>query len=395
MSIFAKPTSQIVATDVQELLDDGAIENGRLEFKSEVPGKDETLKKLSSFSNTFGGWMVVGAKASSSDGRIESLPGVDKQAGYKQKLVQWCFDAVSPPLNVEVSDPLPVPGSDAKVCYVIYAHESDVAPHFLNGRKGIWVRTDEFSSRFEARLADENELQQLFDRRKQIVNRRTNLLDRARKRFDTYAARPHKDFSGNETKISSRLELSFVPRFPSRPICEQENLKTFISSSTELWRGNMFPRVQNGIISQHESAVVFGRARLISIFEANIWGMLFYGTQIDGDHNGARGIHLYEFVGSVLAYVRHATKLFQALGYAGPILIEMTVASIRGMPWLYSHQGAWLESHSGSELDDDVRVFDTYEQRRTPRKTRWCCNGSPSICVICGKLVNVCRAFQP
>ncbi len=84
MSIFTKPLSQLETSDLQELLVDGAIENVRLEFKREVPKKDETLKKLSSFANTFGGFMVVGASASSSDGRINGLPGVEKQNGYKQ-----------------------------------------------------------------------------------------------------------------------------------------------------------------------------------------------------------------------------------------------------------------------------------------------------------------------
>jgi len=40
----------------------------RLEFKSEVPTKDEVLKKLSSFANTFGGYLVIGAKANGADG---------------------------------------------------------------------------------------------------------------------------------------------------------------------------------------------------------------------------------------------------------------------------------------------------------------------------------------
>jgi len=91
MSIFTKPLSELRSTDLQELIDDGAVENIRLEFKSEVPNKDETLKKLSSFANTFGGFMVVGAKANSADGRIQDLTGVDEQPGYKQKLVQWSF----------------------------------------------------------------------------------------------------------------------------------------------------------------------------------------------------------------------------------------------------------------------------------------------------------------
>ena len=91
MSIFTKPISQLATDDLQELLREKAVENARLEFKSEVPNKDETLKKLSSFANAFGGFMVVGAKASSADGRIEDLPGVDEQSGYKQKIVDWCF----------------------------------------------------------------------------------------------------------------------------------------------------------------------------------------------------------------------------------------------------------------------------------------------------------------
>ena len=86
--------------------------------------------------------MVVGAKAQSKDGRILGLPGVDAEAGYKQKVVQWCFDGASPPLIVEVSDPIPSPEVPGKVCYVVYVPESHLAPNFLNGRKGVWVRID-------------------------------------------------------------------------------------------------------------------------------------------------------------------------------------------------------------------------------------------------------------
>lgn len=59
----------------------------------EVPSKDETLKKISSLANTFGGYMVVGARANSADGRLTELPGVDPESGYRQKVVQWCFAA--------------------------------------------------------------------------------------------------------------------------------------------------------------------------------------------------------------------------------------------------------------------------------------------------------------
>ena len=135
MSVFAKPVPQIKTEDLQELLTTQAAENLRLEFKRDVPSKDETLKKLSSFANTYGGIMIVGAEANNTDGRLVAFPGVDARAGYKQTIVQWCFTGATPPLTAEISDAIPAPGGNTKVCYAVSVAESDVAPHFLNGRK--------------------------------------------------------------------------------------------------------------------------------------------------------------------------------------------------------------------------------------------------------------------
>lgn len=343
MSIYTTPLSQLGTADLQELLNDGAVENGRLEFKLQVPNKDDTLKKLSSFANTFGGFMVIGASASSADGRIEALPGIDPVAGYKQKIVQWAFDNASPPLTVEVSDPIPVPAGGGKVCYVIYTPESDVAPHFLNGRKGVWVRTDEFSARFETCLANDSELRQLFDRRKVILEHRASILERAKKRFWPHDA--VQDFG-------PRLDFCVVPRFPSRPVCEEARLKQLITQNALSWRGNVFP-IHGSIVSQYESAIAPNAAGPSSIFEANIWGMLFYGTKIANANNWQKvpGINLYAFVGYVLLFIRHADKMLQAWGCSGPLFIGVALTSILRIPWLDDER---VLSHPGSPLDNDI-----------------------------------------
>jgi Putative DNA-binding domain len=352
MSIFTKPISQLATDDLQELLREKAVENARLEFKSEVPNKDETPKKLSSFANAFGGFMVVGAKASSADGRIEDLPGVDEQSGYKQKIVDWCFAGASPPLTAEVSDPISSPTTNGKVCYVIHTAESDIAPHFLNGRKGVWIRTDEFSARFTAELANDNELKHLLDRRKLIRERRISLLERARKRFDTYAARGNT--SRTRTSVGPRLELCIVPRFPARPICEQGTLAPLVLAKQFRWRQVTFPISGSTAVSQHESAIVLGAAGDDSIFEANIWGMMFYCTTIADSFNPVKvlGIHLHGFVGTVMLFVRHAETILRALGYSGPIHIQASLGAMRDVPWLHGSVGVYEKS--GSELDDDV-----------------------------------------
>jgi predicted HTH transcriptional regulator len=72
MSFFTTAITQLTTADLQSLLGANAVENVRLEFKLEIPSKDETLKKLSSFANTFGGFLVIGAQASSTDGRLKT-----------------------------------------------------------------------------------------------------------------------------------------------------------------------------------------------------------------------------------------------------------------------------------------------------------------------------------
>ena len=345
MSIYTTPLSQLGTDDLQELLTDGAVENARLEFKLEAPNKDDTLKKLSSFANTFGGFMVIGASAKSADGRIEGLPGVDPVAGYKQKIMQWSFDGASPPLTVDVSDAIPVPAGDGKVCYVIYTPESDVAPHFLNGRKGLWVRTDEFSARFEARLANDSEFRQLFDRRKVIQERRVSVLERAKRRFNKYASL---------TDLGPFLGVCIVPRFPARPLCEQERLKQLMQGSYLRYDGTMFPRPSSSILFQYESAIVLNALGNYSMFETNVWGMLFYGMKIDTKENPPRpaGIHLYGFVGHILLFIRHASQMLHALAYTGPLVVDVALNSILRVPWLYGPEG--LYTYEGSPLDNAI-----------------------------------------
>jgi hypothetical protein len=90
-------------------------------------------------------------------------------------------------------------------------------------RKGVWVRTDEFSARFDAHLAEENELRHLLDRRRLILERRESLLDRARRRFDTYTARSNADRADNRTAIGPLLERASFLVFPRDSCVTKKN----------------------------------------------------------------------------------------------------------------------------------------------------------------------------
>lgn len=354
MSIFSKSISQIETHDLLELLTEPAVENVRLEFKREVPNKDDTLKKLSAFANTFGGFMVIGAEANSTDGRIVGLPGIEAKPSYKQTLVQWCFEGVAPPLNLEVSDPIPTPVGDGKVCYVTYTAESDLAPHFLNGRKGVYVRTNEFSGRFEPKLATENELRHLLDRRRLVQQRRSELISRARNRFHTFAERRYRELNKTEKQIGCTFDLSVVPRFPVRHLCDHVRILSLLKMKRLHWRGVSFPMDSAGFISQHESALALRPGFSFSILEANVWGLLFYATEIEHHREAYSGIHLNDFLGNLLAFIKHSSLLLQELSYVGPLHIEMRLQSMCGVPWVYSYQGAVPTPGPVSELDNEV-----------------------------------------
>ncbi len=344
MSMYSTPVAQLTPSDLAELLREHAVENTRLEFKREVPDKDETLKKLSSFANTFGGFVVVGAAAQSKDGRIEELRGVAEVPGYKQKIVDWCFKECSPPITVDVSNPIPTPDDSGNVCYVISVEESDVAPHFLNGRKGVWIRTNEFSGRFDAALANDNELQQLLRRRQLVLDRRHSILERARKRFEIYLSTLPAELNDPNTS-GAVFELCLVPRFPARRICKQEEVAKLLESVRyPTYRGVGFPRYEKPMMTQYESAIIRQPLNMVSLLEANVWGMVFYATRLDEmDHPGHRGsaltgIHLYEFVGHLLLFLRHANDLFRRTGLIGSILIEASLRSIRERKWVYARE---------------------------------------------------------
>jgi hypothetical protein len=232
--------------------------------------------------------------------------------------------------------------------------ESDVAPHFLNGRRGIWIRTDEFSARFEARLANENELIHLLDRRKLILDRRSSLLERARVRFAKYREQLYVP-SESSAKRPARLEFCVIPRFPTRPLCEQSALRPLIVKSGINWRQISFPGLNSGVVSQHESEITVQAAgkNVVSLFEVNTWGLLFYGMELEDDESGSPAIHLYRLVGSVLLFIQHAGHMLGLMGYSGPIVMDVSLYAILHATWVHAPDGM-MYAHSGSEFDDSL-----------------------------------------
>ena len=367
MSIYDTPVDRLTTADLQELLDAGAVENVRLEFKREPPAGDETLKKLSSFANTYGGYLVVGAEAPSGDGRLTALDGVGLQANYKQTIIQRCAQGVTPLIQPFVSDPIPAPGGGGKVCYVVYVPESEEAPHFLNNRKGVYVRTDEYSKTFEPKLATADELVHLFERRRLAVERREALVERAAARFQQFAASEYELKSPGTMRdrrmpgeIGATLQLALIPRFPVAALREAASLTELARTVRLPWRNGGFPDA-DAPISQHESALMLSNtAADFSLVELNTWGLVYSATAVQsvwtpsGGGGQISGIHLPRMLGQVLAVLEYGRRIYDALGYDGTLEVIVMLQRVRGVP-VYAFPNNVAEEVGTSRFDDEVR----------------------------------------
>jgi hypothetical protein len=360
MPFFSKAVQDITTADIAELLATSAVENVRLEFKREVPGPDDTIKKLSGFANTFGGYLVVGAAANSETGRIEALSGVDTQSNYKQSLIQRCHEGIWPPIDIIVSDAIPVPDGSGKVCYVIYTPESLSAPHFLNRGKGAWIRTDEFSQRFDTRLANYEQILHLGNRRALAVARRSQLFDRALRRFDTLVSLEYSAARTTSGDLGAHIALSVSPTFPTAELADGYRLRQLLAEHVVPWRQTRFPRAQE-TITQVDSVLSLQPASGFSLVEASTWGHLFYVCEIEhliGEEAQPKvaGIHLSSLLGNVLVFLEHARGMLRALGYNGPLTIRCKLRRVLGKHFLYFPYGNTPELGPSSRLDDEVDV---------------------------------------
>ncbi len=366
--MFSNPISTLSTHDLAALLTDEAVENVRLEFKSEMPSKQETLKKLSSFANTFGGYLVIGAAADSTNGRLTALPGVALESGFKQRIVQWCFDGISPPLTVEVSDPIPTPDNNSTVCYVLYIRESDLAPHFLNGRKGVYIRTDEYSQRFEPQLATQEELLALLNRRSLIIARRGSLIERARLRFGNFVNARYGRLDSLPDGIGAYFDLAIISRFPSDRLTTQAEALKKIQEVRLPWRRVEFPRTTEGVVSQHESAIVLRPGSSFSLLEFNVWGLLYYATEIERKDKTWEGIHLYHFLGHLLVFLSHAKRIMETFHMVGPIEIELRLDAVLGVHWIYAESNQPVQGPA-SLLDNSVTFSLSLSAERLRERT--------------------------
>jgi len=336
MSIYSKQISHLTFDDILELQTENAQENVRLEFKSEFPGRHETLKKVSSMANTYGGYMVIGA-GDDGNGNLAHLDGVSPVNGHKQKVIQWCYDGLAPPVSPLVSNVIPHESDPDRVFYVIHVEESQEAPHFINNRKGCYIRTDEFSQSFRPRLATYSEIRFLTNRRKQAIAMRNNLIARAEQRFSK-----HLEQARSQGKVAdATFTLSVIPFFPSGMVLSASQLSHALAESQLKARNVHFP--SDKLHSQHEGFYDpdprYGLQ--VAYFESGIHGLVFYGqsalekrADVQSKETPKLSIPSDRLLAWIVFYLRYAGRFYSNVGYNGSLMIRSHFEKVRGRTFI-------------------------------------------------------------
>lgn len=277
MPFFGTPIKKLTFDDLDDLVKTKSQENVRLEYKEMPVDMDGYLKKLSSFANTSGGYLVLGM-AEGPNNTAREVCGVPAIPSFEAQISAWCAQHLYPPLVPSVSNPIDVP-SKGTFAYVIYVEESELAPHFIEGRKGCFVRTNETSHRFEAELANPAELQALFNRRDQARQMREELKARSARRIELRRSLIEKGLVGPLIPTT----IAIRPLYPRKPTVPLKDLAETIDRSTVKGGGVLFPLLAD-VYSQADS-LIFPAARhsRLSFVEVTQFGTTSYTEFFQAD----------------------------------------------------------------------------------------------------------------
>ncbi len=347
MSFYSTPVKQLTALQLDELVTTRAQENLQLEFKREQADRDEHLKKVSSFANTMGGRIVYGIEQDQ-ESRALRLSGIDRNDQFEAQLTSWCAHYLQDPLIPEVSPAISLAGT-SKVVYVVDVSESELAPHFIGGRKGCYIRTNEGSRRFEPKLADQGELRALLNRREEARARgaalRIRSESRAEKRLEML-------------KAVHRASVPWVPiifraalRYPLRPLGEPSSLGEVVRGCSFDFDASRFPHEHAGVYS-HADSLIYSQPRhaLLSLLEVTSYGSVTYtdflqaeGTHSHTDFPGAQAMTFATVVAGRALGAAHlgakiAARFLEALGARGGLVLSVVLRDLKKTGFVSGHR---------------------------------------------------------
>jgi hypothetical protein len=204
--MYTKPIDEITFSDIEEFVLENNCESIVLDYKGDWPS--DLAKVIAAMANTQGGVILIGVTEDNKTGLPQDILGVELARGVdslRQRVVSTAYKGIYPPVMPQVGVCSLDQDPDRAVVIVRVA-PSVHTPHAVDSRRRIYVRVD--SQTEPHSLATLDELEWLWDRRRQAEERRDALIESAIERATWILERP-------DTDESPLLRAWVVPHFYS------------------------------------------------------------------------------------------------------------------------------------------------------------------------------------
>ncbi|MBM4466312.1 MAG: ATP-binding protein [Chloroflexi bacterium] len=178
--MYTKPIDEITFSDIEEFVLGNNRESIVLDYKGDWPS--DLAQVIAAMANTQGGVILIGVTEDNKTGLPQDILGVESARGadsLRQRVVSTAYKGVYPPVMPQVGVCSLDQDPDRAVVIVRVA-PSVHTPHAVDSRRRIYVRVD--SQTEPHSLATLDELEWLWDRRRQAEERRDALIEAAKER---------------------------------------------------------------------------------------------------------------------------------------------------------------------------------------------------------------------
>lgn len=335
MDIHSKPIETISYEDIDAFLQDRHPESTILDYKQDWRHLE---RLLTAFANTSGGIVLVGVEEENNTGRpIVPATGIDLNEGedaIKRRIGSQAYDGIYPPIFPEVAV-CPQPDDPGKGVVLIRVHESRETPHATDNRQRVYVRVAS-QNRFAERLANLEELEWLWSRRKAAEHLRESMLAEARGRLESMQLLAG---HGSTEEDPAIIECYVVPLYPDIPLLGLAALLQFaketVGEGRTLGSYSDFPAVA----TQATRPIADGVAMFPNYatekehyVQINRWGMVHSRLDIQGEPSQPERPSFYPgwFLAHIDAFLDYLQRLYNTFAslQAKPVLVSASVGDI-------------------------------------------------------------------
>jgi hypothetical protein len=349
MHIYTKRITEIIWAEVEAFCNTRVTENTYLDYKADFP--KDLAKTVSAMANTLGGVVIIGVDEDNNGAPVLPIAGIPVERGLEERVVNTMVNAVYPPIIPEVA--VCVSADASRVLVVIRVGPSTEAPHAMQSNTRVYVRTGKRNSPEE--LADLDRIRWLVNRRERSEMLREQLLKRASQRFihlrdGRVPGTPKTDETdwSPGTPQPGLLWIALTPVYPESPLVEVDRFESLVRDirvrdplGTDRWEFP-FPSVPTRLVQDgfvmHSSGAQGLRTYHTHL---NVHGLYLFKQSllytVPKEHRDSQRppytfLRARELVARAYEMAESGHKLYDLLGYRGPLQFICGVDAILGLP---------------------------------------------------------------